>query len=187
MTWDFGGQEEYYATHQCFLTQRSLYVLVWNVNDGVEGLKDLKHWLENIGVSFFSACTMNDLLSASSTCSLNSRIFVLKLHVAPSLPAPSYLTLFPLLSLSPCPPSLLPLLFPLPYLSSPLLSPFPSLSSPLLSPFPSLSFPPLPLLSLSSPIYPLPSLLCSPISPLPSLLCSPLVSFLCRDVFLVLL
>ena len=52
MTWDFGGQEEYYATHQCFLTQRSLYVLVWNVNDGVEGLKNLRHWLENIGVSF---------------------------------------------------------------------------------------------------------------------------------------
>ena len=30
MTWDFGGQEEYYATHQCFLTKRSLYLLVWN-------------------------------------------------------------------------------------------------------------------------------------------------------------
>lgn len=53
MTWDFGGQKEYYATHQCFLTQRSLYVLVWNVIDGVEGLKSLRHWIENIGVSFF--------------------------------------------------------------------------------------------------------------------------------------
>ena len=26
--WDFGGQEIYYATHQFFLTKRSLYVLV---------------------------------------------------------------------------------------------------------------------------------------------------------------
>jgi len=27
--WDFGGQEIYHATHQFFLTKRSLYVLVW--------------------------------------------------------------------------------------------------------------------------------------------------------------
>ena len=25
--WDFAGQEEFYSTHQCFLTQRSLYVV----------------------------------------------------------------------------------------------------------------------------------------------------------------
>ena len=48
MTWDFGGQEEYYATHQCFLTKRSLYILVWNVQDGEEGLLSLRPWLENI-------------------------------------------------------------------------------------------------------------------------------------------
>jgi len=28
--WDFGGQEVYHATHQFFLTQRSLYLLVWD-------------------------------------------------------------------------------------------------------------------------------------------------------------
>ncbi len=50
MTWDFGGQEEYYATHQCFLTQRSLYVLVWNVEMKEAGLESLRPWLENIGV-----------------------------------------------------------------------------------------------------------------------------------------
>lgn len=50
MTWDFGGQEEYYATHQCFLTRRSLYVLVWNVEMNEAGLASLKPWLENIGV-----------------------------------------------------------------------------------------------------------------------------------------
>lgn len=48
MTWDFAGQEEYYATHKCFLTKRSLYVLVWNVQDGEEGLRSLQSWLENI-------------------------------------------------------------------------------------------------------------------------------------------
>lgn len=41
-------QEEYYATHQCFLTRRSLYLLVWSVMDGKEGLRSLKPWLENI-------------------------------------------------------------------------------------------------------------------------------------------
>ena len=42
-------QEEYYATHQCFLTSRSLYLLVWNVVDGLVGLRP---WLENIEVRY---------------------------------------------------------------------------------------------------------------------------------------
>ena len=25
--WDFAGQEEFYSTHQCFLSQRSLYIV----------------------------------------------------------------------------------------------------------------------------------------------------------------
>src|SRR5438309_7858825 len=28
--WDFGGQEIYHATHQFFLTKRSLYLFVWD-------------------------------------------------------------------------------------------------------------------------------------------------------------
>ena len=34
--WDFGGQEIYHATHQFFLTNRSLFVLVWNARLGYE-------------------------------------------------------------------------------------------------------------------------------------------------------
>jgi GTPase SAR1 family protein len=30
--WDFAGQSIYQATHQCFLTSRALYLLVWDVN-----------------------------------------------------------------------------------------------------------------------------------------------------------
>ena len=48
--WDFGGQEEYYATHQCFLTERSLYLLVWNITHGEEGIRELKPWLDSIAL-----------------------------------------------------------------------------------------------------------------------------------------
>ena len=50
MTWDFGGQEEYYATHQCFLSRRSLYLAVWDVTHGMGGVMELKSWLLNIQV-----------------------------------------------------------------------------------------------------------------------------------------
>ena len=46
--WDFAGQEEYYATHQVFLSKRSLYLAVWNMEEGKEGIAELKPWLNNI-------------------------------------------------------------------------------------------------------------------------------------------
>jgi small GTP-binding protein len=46
-TWDFGGQHIYHATHQFFLTKRSLYMVVWNARLGVEQGR-LHFWLETI-------------------------------------------------------------------------------------------------------------------------------------------
>lgn len=46
-TWDFGGQEIYHATHQFFLTNRSLFILVWNARIGWEQSK-LYYWLDAI-------------------------------------------------------------------------------------------------------------------------------------------
>ena len=46
-TWDFGGQVIYHATHQFFLTNRSLYVVVWNTRTGFEQGK-LYYWLDTI-------------------------------------------------------------------------------------------------------------------------------------------
>ncbi len=46
-TWDFGGQQIYQATHQFFLTKRSLYVVVWNARLGMEQGR-LHYWLETI-------------------------------------------------------------------------------------------------------------------------------------------
>jgi len=45
--WDFGGQQIYHATHQFFLTNRSLFLLVWNARHGYEQGK-LYHWMDTI-------------------------------------------------------------------------------------------------------------------------------------------
>src|ERR1022692_4897934 len=44
-TWDFGGQEIYHATHQFFLTNRSLFLLAWNARQGYEQGR-LYYWLD---------------------------------------------------------------------------------------------------------------------------------------------
>ncbi len=46
-TWDFGGQQIYQATHQLFLTRRSIYLLVWNARQGPE-VCHLHFWLDTI-------------------------------------------------------------------------------------------------------------------------------------------
>ena len=47
--WDFGGQDIYHATHQFFLTERSVYVVVWNARTGSRDSK-LDYWLDTIQV-----------------------------------------------------------------------------------------------------------------------------------------
>lgn len=46
-SWDFGGQEIYHATHQFFITDRSLFVLLWNARQGWEHAK-IQYWLDII-------------------------------------------------------------------------------------------------------------------------------------------
>ncbi|MCX6828768.1 MAG: leucine-rich repeat domain-containing protein [candidate division Zixibacteria bacterium] len=46
-TWDFGGQYIYQATHQFFLTNRSLYILCWNARKEPEQCR-LDYWLRTI-------------------------------------------------------------------------------------------------------------------------------------------
>eukprot|EP00731_Ephydatia_muelleri_P005646 Em0002g1822a len=47
-TWDMAGQEVYYATHQCFLSRNTLYLVVWNMEEGEKGIHHLQPWLLNI-------------------------------------------------------------------------------------------------------------------------------------------
>ncbi|MEB3362491.1 MAG: COR domain-containing protein [Synechococcaceae cyanobacterium] len=48
--WDFGGQQIYHATHQFFLTRRSLYILVDDTRSSNKSVHDegFKYWLEMI-------------------------------------------------------------------------------------------------------------------------------------------
>ncbi len=48
--WDFGGQQIYHATHQFFLTHRSLYVLLDDTRKDYKSVSDegFKYWLELI-------------------------------------------------------------------------------------------------------------------------------------------
>ena len=46
-TWDFGGQDIYHATHQFFLTNRSLFLVAWNARLGYEQGR-LHYWLDTI-------------------------------------------------------------------------------------------------------------------------------------------
>ena len=45
--WDFGGQEIYHATHQFFLTKRSVYLLVWNARK-TKDYEHIHYWLHTI-------------------------------------------------------------------------------------------------------------------------------------------
>ncbi len=45
--WDFGGQEIYHATHQFFLTTRSVYLLVWNARKA-KNYDNIYYWLHTI-------------------------------------------------------------------------------------------------------------------------------------------
>jgi internalin A len=46
-TWDFAGQEINHATHQFFLTNRSLFLLAWNSRQGY-GQGRIEYWLDTI-------------------------------------------------------------------------------------------------------------------------------------------
>jgi internalin A len=45
--WDFGGQEIMHATHQFFLTERSLYVIVWDARQE-DDYGQLEYWLNMV-------------------------------------------------------------------------------------------------------------------------------------------
>lgn len=71
--WDFGGQEIMHATHQFFLTERSLYILVLNGRQGHEDA-DAEYWL-NLIQSFGKDSPVLIVLNKINACpfDLNSQ------------------------------------------------------------------------------------------------------------------
>ncbi|XP_060085692.1 leucine-rich repeat serine/threonine-protein kinase 2-like [Ylistrum balloti] len=47
-TWDFAGQEDFYSTHQCYLTDRAVYLVVMDLERGIGEINLLRSWLANI-------------------------------------------------------------------------------------------------------------------------------------------
>ncbi|KAK3103691.1 hypothetical protein FSP39_021072 [Pinctada imbricata] len=47
-TWDFAGQEEFYSSHQCYISGRAIYLVVCNIKKGTKEIDQLKPWLSTI-------------------------------------------------------------------------------------------------------------------------------------------
>ena len=82
-------QEEYYATHQCFLTNRSLFLLVWNATDGEAGLRRLRFWLENIEVCNLTLFNNQSHFFSQQVRARDSPVIVVATH-GDSLPQANY-------------------------------------------------------------------------------------------------
>lgn len=46
--WDFGGQQVYYSTHAFFLSEKSLFVIVFNLSRFSKGKERVAHWYTTI-------------------------------------------------------------------------------------------------------------------------------------------
>ena len=68
--WDFGGQEIMHATHQFFLTKRSLYVLVLAGREKTQGAQDAEYWLRLIK-SFGGGSPVIVVLNKQHACSFD--------------------------------------------------------------------------------------------------------------------
>jgi len=47
-TWDFAGQYDYYNTHHYFLSNRSVFLVLYRMDQGIKGLESLDFWLKSL-------------------------------------------------------------------------------------------------------------------------------------------
>ena len=48
--WDFAGQDTFYSTHSFYITNRGIYLAVWNVSD-ITSLFRIKYWIKSVYAS----------------------------------------------------------------------------------------------------------------------------------------
>jgi len=48
--WDFAGQHEFYNTHHHFLNKRTVFLVLWNMKKGAQGLESLRFWLNSLAI-----------------------------------------------------------------------------------------------------------------------------------------
>ena len=63
-SWIFKALEDYEATHHCFLSQRALYIFLFNLNDGIEGVREIIPWLKSI--SYIAPCSTLTMVGISN-------------------------------------------------------------------------------------------------------------------------
>jgi len=53
--WDFAGQVEYYQNHHYFISNRTVFLVLWKMKQGDKGMKGLKFWLHSLASHLSSA------------------------------------------------------------------------------------------------------------------------------------
>jgi len=48
--WDFAGQHDYYNNHHYFLSVRSVFLVLWRMDQGDKGLQSLEFWLKSLSI-----------------------------------------------------------------------------------------------------------------------------------------
>ena len=64
----YAMQEQYYVTHQCFYSKRSLYLVVFRLEDGENGVHELDSWLREIQVHTVVDCRLSNHLISTAVC-----------------------------------------------------------------------------------------------------------------------
>ena len=95
-TWDYAGevylcdymyyyyyttQEEYYSTHQLFLHSRTLYLVIWNMLDGEDGVYSLLPWLQGIHVSNYYILTISLFSLYTKAKAPRSEVIIVGTHL----------------------------------------------------------------------------------------------------------
>ena len=48
--WDFAGQHDYYNSHHYFLQARTVFLVLWKMSEGNDGLKSLEFWFRSLSI-----------------------------------------------------------------------------------------------------------------------------------------